>query len=159
MCVSCLVLPRRPYPSPLLREFLRSFKTLKSPAEHCRILQRLLQFWEVFLKNTSAGVTWQWKNLSFYLYFLKQVSGLYKEKLEKVIQRAQKSDTKDPEEKYACVWLYVYDVSFTALAVFTFSLLKASCLIFRFLGLVVLEVFKKQDSSINLGNYLINNNV
>lgn len=51
---------------------------------------------------------WQWKNLRFYLYFLKQVSGLHKEKLEKVIHRAQKSDTKDPKEKYVCVWSYIY---------------------------------------------------
>lgn len=32
-----------------------------------------------------------------FLFFLKQVSGVHKEKLEKVIHRAQKSDTKDPE--------------------------------------------------------------
>lgn len=42
-------------------------------------------------------VPWQWKYLRFYFYFLKQVFGLCKEKLEKGVHMAQKSGTKDPK--------------------------------------------------------------
>lgn len=69
------------------------------------------------------------------LYFLKQVYGLHKEEIEKVVHRIQKLDTKDPKEKYVCVWSYVYDFFFYSLGRFvSFSLLKASCLLFRHLG-------------------------
>lgn len=44
--------------------------------------------------------------------FLKQVYGLRKEELEKVVHRTQKQDTKDPKEKYVCVWSYVCDFLF-----------------------------------------------
>lgn len=40
-------------------------------------------FWKIFLKNAYDGVPWQWKKFTFYLYFLRQVFGLCKEKLEK----------------------------------------------------------------------------
>lgn len=105
-----------------LESFLGVLKYLNRQQNVAWFYCECYSFGKFFLKMHLLESHWQWKNLSFYLYFLKQVSGLHKEKLEKVIHRAQKSDTKDPKEKYVCVWSYIYDIFFIALAVFTCSL-------------------------------------
>lgn len=85
VCVMCLVVPRRSYPSPLLSEFLGSSETLKSL--HDFIISAVV-FGKIFLKNAYNGVSSMTVRDYEVLFVLFKVFGLCKEKLEKVVHMA-----------------------------------------------------------------------
>lgn len=160
----CRLLVRRPSPllfSSFFSSYFRIFETFESLAEHCFLLwfySECVSLGFFFSKVTAAEVTWL-KEFEILFVFLKQVAGLHKEKQGNVIHNTQKPATKYTKEKICmCETISVWLI-FCIFVSFNLFSLKSGCLIFRYLGLVVLEVWKKQNSATSLGDCLINNDL